>query len=374
MATFDVKTDQLRLYAFDEKYISLQLRTLDTQANICRSQLSTSVSAANYKVKKNLSELSKQLNRQIKVIDQMAEVLNGAASLYNATERGIRGTHVSIREPEKAKDIKESVSWMDAVEGVVGATVGAMGSGGKGIKIGWDALNGKAKVTDVIKWLVSSTGAVMAELSKDTPEWLNAIWKISGTTYESGQDFLTSKLKAFFPDLDKTGIKSVWNKGAVVAQWLGVVVEGAINFGGNLDEFGDNAMLNPRFWGENIIETAFDVGKSIAIGTGIVAVAAAAGVSAPAWAIALGTGLIIGVADTASKALVGKDLTEAVTDGILDTVEWVGEKTEKISDWASERVEDAAGWVKDKFSEATNQIGKGVLQLYDNIRAPWAFA
>lgn len=116
--------------------------------------------------------------------------------------------------------------------------------------------------------------------------------------------------------------------GKAVASWGSVAVNGMLNWFSNKDEqaSSNGIMSNGRVIAESITETAVDT--VLAYGTGIVvgsAITAVFGtVAAPGLVVVAASGAIVAGTNAGVKALTGKNATEWISDGILDTGEAIG--------------------------------------------------
>ncbi len=116
--------------------------------------------------------------------------------------------------------------------------------------------------------------------------------------------------------------------GRAAVAWAGIAVDGVLNWSENREEQRQSGgtMSDARVVAETVTETA--VGAAVSYGAGIVvgaAVTAALGTVAAPGVVVVGlTGLAVAGINAGVQALTGKSVTEFVSDGILDTMESVG--------------------------------------------------
>ena len=137
-----------------------------------------------------------------------------------------------------------------------------------------------------------------------------------------------------------TEVVDTVKKGTKVAGWvLSLVANGFSNY----DEYNKGGMSSGRAWAETVTETLVDIGKGAAIAAGVAAGCAAIGVAAPAVVVG-GIGVAVSfVADVVCEKLTGKNVTEFVSDTVLDAAASAG----KAITGAAKNVGKAvSGWFK----------------------------
>lgn len=153
------------------------------------------------------------------------------------------------------------------------------------------------------------------------------------------------KLDNWITRAESNGIKGVlsdFTKGGAKAAfaWGGTILSGLANAFENADEAKSGIISTQRAVVETISETAIDIGKYALIGAGATAAVAATVGSAPVIIVGAATvGITMGL-DYVSKKCTGKDLTELVSDSIID----VGEGAMKIG----------GNLIKQAYNNATN--------------------
>ena len=131
---------------------------------------------------------------------------------------------------------------------------------------------------------------------------------------------------------------NVGGKIKVATKWAGTALSAVTNAVDNVEEAKKNGNSTGRIVAETISETAIDVALGAAATAGATALLGAA---APAVAVGVAAVGVIWALDTATEAITSyfwgeenkKDLTELVSDGILDGGKWVAGKV-------------SAGWKK----------------------------
>ena len=111
------------------------------------------------------------------------------------------------------------------------------------------------------------------------------------------------------------------SKSGIAAKWIGVGLSGVINGFENYEEHGG---FTARAVAETVSETAIDVGKGILTTTVVAAGIGAAFGAAPAVAVAAVSVGVTWAADKICEKVTGKDLTEFISDTVLDKAEAVG--------------------------------------------------
>ena len=142
-------------------------------------------------------------------------------------------------------------------------------------------------------------------------------------------------------------------KGFKVAGWaLSFVANGISNY----DEYKSTpGMTRERAVEETVSETFIDIGKGAVLTAGVAAASAALGFAAPAVVVGAGAVVASKVLDVVCTHLTGKDVTEAVSDLILDTEEQVA----KVKVNAEKIVAKAASsWVNKVFKSVQNSASK----------------
>lgn len=112
---------------------------------------------------------------------------------------------------------------------------------------------------------------------------------------------------------------------------------------------------NPRLYTETVGETAIYVGTGILVGAGV---AALAGATAPVWAVGVvSTGIVLG-ANWISEKITGKDLTEFMSDAVLDTVGATVKTMTEMGKFVGKAVGTTVGKVSARWKKIKNWFGR----------------
>ena len=324
MAQFSIKPDNAKLAADDEFKWIRELDTIGSDIRTVRNQLGFNVAT-----KANIR------NRLSAAVDSVADCECDMSNMYSALNEVIS---TYTRSEDKILGKLPEVDWADAVWDVVGK-IGIVGSVITAIKdlatstempaakwaslandawdIGWDVgdLVKECKKNPDVKWWKAIIGA-------DSNSFLKSISK-------SNLGWQERALHGWDKGIKGT-LREFKTASGAVKQVGGLLLSGVVNGFDNFQEFG--SMESGRFWAETVTETAVDWGKDILIGAGVTAAFAAAGVAAPVVAVGAATVAVSVAADWICEAVTGKDLTEFVSDGIIDLV---GNGVKRVKEEAS---------------------------------------
>ncbi len=226
-------------------------------------------------------------------------------------------------------------------------------------------------------------------------DWTNVPWKnttaTGGTKVEWLKKLVGFNIDEIFPGAKAvknsgalrgvSGLKTGWSEGLKKAK--GSVTKGSVIFSAvasaasNIDEYKD-AYVNAetaeekqkiviRGIEETVVETAVDVGKGVLVTAGVTAVMGALGVaSAPVAVVGAAGAAICWGADVLCEKLIGKSVTEAVSDGLLyakdKVVDFVGDAKEAVEDFA-----------KDAIGKAANVVNEGAKALWGGVKSLFSF-
>ena len=125
--------------------------------------------------------------------------------------------------------------------------------------------------------------------------------------------------------------------------WFSLAFDGVIN---TIDNFQEHGGFSGRMVAETVVETAWDVGVTAVATTAVAATIGAVCGGAPVLAVAGGVILVKKGLDVAANWITGTDkgFTEAVSDGLIDAAEAVGEGIGNFLSKASSSI--SAGWKK----------------------------
>ena len=351
MSTFEVKTKKLKYHAEDEKKIQKKLLSFQQEITSCQQKLGKVLEVSSEKqVQQKLKSINDSIGKEAKLIGQMSEVLTAIANIYMSTEKGIEGTKIDIKDPLPTTDVGGNLffeTWKDILNG----TIGEFGPIGSAENMFENIKDGNFKPEDLISLIlkVTSAGAACVE----NPHWVKNILGISDETYESISDFLNKEMSGYFFDRAKDGSQAVADKVKVFTKWGSVVLTGFLSFLSNQDEFKDKGgMKNERFWKETILETGIDLLKGVGLSAGL----AALGVSS--WPALVIVGLVSVGGDSISNLFFHKDLTEVISDGLIDFDEENG-----IMDKVKDILKDATG---------IGALSNAAMNSASKINAGWA--
>ncbi len=354
MAQFTVKPINTETPLAAEDRYAQQLSDLNRDITGIRNQLGFKV-AASANLRGRLSSISTRVADHRTGMRSMNTALQGAVNTYERTERKLLG--------RGAEDAAEGMDDIGAAIPVAGAVteeegfdifshlkdtffdavgeIGPIGALGSIILNGIDGLDTAADwaglAGDVwdFGWDIGEK-AVKGFGEVKWKEWLGAALDkgSSAEKYlkrfaENADDVLTDTFDGF-----KTA-------GGLVKEVGGIVLDAIGNGFENMEEYKSGEISKGRAIAETVMETAVDWGKDLAL---------AATVGAAVGSIVPGPGTVVGVASGVAVVLVsnaadavcewitGKDVTELVSDAILDAeekrIDFLQEQGRKIADKA----------------------------------------
>lgn len=230
-----------------------------------------------------------------------------------------------------------------------------MGAALAGIaKSGWDAFDNLYDLYDDLKKPVVSASSAVIDAADIKKAVGPAAQTASGTVDAAWKDklfgFQAFEKQSFKEALGIDALKGAEGGAKAALAWGGIALDGVVNFFKNKEEHGG---ITGRAVAETISETAIDIAKGAAITAAVGAAATALGVvAAPAVVIgAIGVGVTIGL-DFASEKIFGKDLTELVSDFVLDTGVKIGEAAKETFNSAANCFTNAIGNIAAGWSAA----------------------
>ncbi|MBE6984366.1 MAG: hypothetical protein E7434_01905 [Ruminococcaceae bacterium] len=143
----------------------------------------------------------------------------------------------------------------------------------------------------------------------------------------------------------------------VAAQWAGVITAGIGAAYDNWQELRSGEIDLGRAVGEFIIETGADIVIDAGAGMLVTATLVAACGSAPAILVGAGTVAVTWGLDWVSEQIFGVSATEAIADGVMNGVEWIGDQAASIGATISEGISDGAEWLGDRLDDAGDFFG-----------------
>lgn len=147
-----------------------------------------------------------------------------------------------------------------------------------------------------------------------------------------------NKLKA-----DELAEYNLKNGAKAAFKWVGISLDGIVNAFENYNEAKSGEISTERAVAETVLETTVDFSKDILIGAAVTAGIAATFTSAPVVVAGLVSCGINITVDWAFEKVTGKDMTETVSDTVLDIVEETGKAIDK-----------GKNFIKDAFNHAVN--------------------
>lgn len=319
MAEFEVTISGLKSAVGREKSIINKLSAACRDIDACRNALSTSVCSGYAVVKRNLGGLEEQVRASSNKVSGMATALSDIYGAYNAAETAVYGNRIGHAKVADAKNLSSTL--LDAISSIVEN----IGFAGETASLIIKALSGDLQVKEtafgILNMIKEATGAVINHNDKNGPGWAKALL---------GDEADVAKMS----EKTKAASKAV--------KWAGYALAAAENTYDNYEEFKDDGGIsNPRFWGETILETGFDL--AVAAGLSLLVPA-----SAPLWAgiaITAAGGFVVWGIDKAVEHFTGKNLKETVSDFVMDGAEYV--------------------------SNAMSSVGNAVSSAWNKITTPW---
>lgn len=321
----ELRTQSQALEQISEQYRSV-LRNTDRVLKRVNSNWSYRL-ANNFATK--IHSVSKASENLVTMLAQSAEAARSAGESFTTVDaqlaKYVGGGSLSSSEgqtnvvnPEKQKDSTQKDKWYTklfeffGVFGIAGATTEFILNGAFG---GDEFATGKS-LLDLIG-NVAKTGAKIFDGKEFHLLGLNSTVDAIGFRKNLAMQLEKFKINSSNNSVNLTGAEKVGNNIAAVAKWGGVALTGVSKFIGNYDEYNGD-FKNWRMYLETIGETA------VSVGTGVLATAAVGAVLGPGAPVvlvgAIGTGVVM-AANWAVKEISGKDLSELVSDTVIDAVQ-----------------------------------------------------
>lgn len=355
MAEFKVNTVQLDAVA--DQLQSLQWDMDNIQQRLSKVQLGTVLQMrGSWGLQSRLADCLVAVGNHENNLKKLSNRLDWISELYKDCEKG-------LTEPktEKTAAKEKTNDTFDSILDKIGGLNLPLGL----VSIVWNFCQGSASDTvDGLKGLAKAIGSgTKAIFNIETggvkTDWWKGLLGIDSVETKSFGDALGSSLDDFFPG----GNATVAAKVSSAAEWAGAILSFVGSGISNYDEF--DGEMNGRFWAETITEGVIDIGKDILISAGVVAGAAALGVtSLPAIAVAGISVAVAWAADGVCEWITGKSVTELVSDAVLDVGERVVEGVSK----GVEKVVDGAKKIGKDIAEGAKNIGKSIA---DGASAAW---
>lgn len=337
-------------------------RTGSTVEQIARRIPGNSSSAQ--QSRKTLRVLAQTVMTEAEQADALVKALQEISVRYAASEQRLLGnqhTIGSLTLPEgdaaQTDGASDEPAWLKSLLKLITAPIGPLGSLIMAI---YGQVTGSDK--DFWKNILSLMGKEVKAAGKSDATWRDYIL---GDLFKrkNGEKIIEGAYNKYNPLVQKDGKPDGIGRAAAIISILTTLVGQGIE---NFHEQGNR--INGRGIEETLSETAITIGKDILITAGVGAVAAAIGVSAPAWAVAL---TVAGIGLAADW--VGNQIAVAVTGD--QNAKWL----ECVSDWALDTVINPIGdavarsarWVGDKIQNAMDSVGRHFSNLFGS-RCAWA--
>lgn len=338
MAQFSIKPDNARRTVAEEEGFIRELGGLAEEIRHISNSLGFRITSS-----ANLQSRLKCAADRTRVCQDgmsgMKSALTDSLNLYIRTENTILGNgtiqltldskdmpgvgrEVTVAEREDS----EEGTWWD----VAGPYIGELGVVGDIISLAGDFVTGDFETGAIWGDLAKNgwdtgwdIGDVVKTCKEDTSVrwWKEALGINSDSFLKSIRNANLTKGQKLKHGFDK-GIKGTLRnfktaKGAI-KEIGGILLSGITNAYGNYEEFQRGDISADRAVVETVTETAVDWGKDLLIGAGVAAGFAAAGVAAPAVVVGAAAVGISMAADWVCEKVCGKNVTELVSDAIVD--------------------------------------------------------
>ena len=347
MTQFKVDTVQMRQIADEVQHIHWEMERIEARLDsMMLNHLLQFRGGA--KMATTISGCRIACGNQSNNLKNLYKGLESVTELYKDCENGLKEPKDSKTAQAEAGNWVGELGWkiltglngpLTIAGGVYSLLTGDFLGAGKGISKGTASL------------LKAFT---VAENGKVTCDWA----KMFGFTMndKTFTESLRSTWDDFFPGSNANGFQI----GTSVAKWAGVALSFIGSGISNYDEF--EGEMGGRYWAETLMEGALDVGKGILVGAGVAAAFTAAIGGAPAILVAGATVAVTWGADKICEAITGKNVTELVSDAILDTGERI------IDDIA-----DGLETVGEAIGNAGRAISNGAQALWNGFSNAFAW-
>lgn len=299
--------------------------------------------------KTQLKKTIADINIQYKNIGQLCTAGEQIMSAYQICEAKLAGYDTvsgSVSETPKDNQFENNFHWDTVFEligsfGTVGGITGVLwgtSDGGTAIwKSGVDLVQTGAETAQTMAEgkLVDVFGTFAAEKKTFTDELSKYVYDPSDSTTVAGKN--ASKIN-------------------VAAKWVGVAIDGMLNFLDNFEEYNAD-YTDPGLYIETVSETALDVLVGIGAGVAASSLFAALGVTSPV-AFAVGV-TAVGITSVGNMAIEGLELLfnkdinikENISDFVVDKTKAAGKAVVSVGKMVGNAVKStadciAAGWKK----------------------------
>lgn len=302
-------------------------------------------------------------------VDRLSRNKNNVKSMYlvsinvqrqyrNMENRNVRlADGVAIPEDSSDADIFENATGSVLVSPVVGPD-----SSFDHLSYIWQALSQAGIIGSILGTLGSTlTGGDSDDVSDNLMEFVENFGEAFGGSEPSfsWQNLLGLDDYNFADDYNLRfgNGQSVGENVAVGARWAGFILTGLFNGIDNLtgDREGENN-LTGRAIAETIGETIADIGVDAGVAFLVSAAAASCGVALPAVVVGGAVVAVGWASDYICETFLGKDLSETVSDFVLDTAEGVWDGVTQAYDAVTDFAENACEFIGDAAETAWDTI------------------
>ena len=307
MTEFKVDTIQLRECADQIQHIYWDMDRVRQTLDIMQGKFDLQIQAGPL-LMLGITDCKHAIGNQSRDLRKLYNGLEAIASLYKDCEKELKKPSTGETVLEKLRDGLDDVVDFVAKCNSPLTLIAAM----------WNIVTGdEGEVVSGAKGLLSGSASLLKNISTITSDSKTEWWKVllNHTPTESAtfSELLKKSVGDYFPAADA----NFATQATAIAKWAGVVLSFLGSGIDNYDEF-EGDLTNGRFWAETGVEGVLGVVELMLITAGVGAVMS----GPPGWAVA-GVGTCVAlVADYGSEQLFGKDLTELLSDAILDTAEW----------------------------------------------------
>lgn len=334
MSNFSINPSKINPEIQEMYNVSVKLKQCANDINSVRNALLFSP-AVNASIGKNLKAISEDLVRESQSCNKMSVALSSSVRFYVNTEKSIvSGTPVAQATPAPGNSAaKKSENTLS--KAVYKTIIGALGPAGHLI----DAVNMgiQGKPGNVISDLVKLAGGFAKNFDGSSVNWAKWFGILEPSV---GPVKYTLSKYTDFSSVGK-GISSA-------CQWAAAIITSGFS---NFKEFGN---FGKRFWEETAVESLIKVGETIAVGTAIGAVVAAAGISAPALAITAATAGAVVLVDMGLDAVVKWATHGSQTSWVEAASDFVCDTGEKVVGWAKNTAKDVGKTISNGFNSIKN--------------------
>ncbi|MGN0555262.1 MAG: WXG100 family type VII secretion target [Candidatus Fimenecus sp.] len=321
----ELRAQSQALEQISEQYRSV-LRNTDRVLKRVNSNWSYRL-ANNFTTK--IHSVSKASENLVTMLAQSAEAARSASESFTTVDaqlaKYVGGNSPSsdkgqtnVVNQKKEKDSTQKDKWYTKLFdffgsfGIIGVTTEFILNG----TVGEDEMTTGKSLLDLIG-NIAQTGAKIFDGKEIQLLGLQSTVDAIGFRENLAMQFEKFKINSSYNSVNLTGAEKAANNIAAAAKWGGVALTGVSKFIGNYDEYNGD-YKNWRMYLETIGETV------VSVGTGVLATAAVGAVlGAGASAVVvgtIGTGVVM-VANWAVEKISGKNISELVSDTVIDAVQ-----------------------------------------------------